>query len=544
MARNQPVFRVLLGVMCLLGFAASISAEPVTFSYTGPAVAIPDLNLTGVNIPIVVSGVGTMLDVNVRFDTAGACDGTPGNTNAAVDHTFIGDLVFKLTSPSGTTREFFKRRGQERRNICATLIDDESGAANVSSITNSPGNPLLGTFTSEAIGSLSAFAGENADGIWTLNVVDAGAIDDGSLRRFSLIFEPVPCQVFGCPANLTVGTGPGECSRSVSFPGPAGIGCGASTCSAASGSVFPLGLTKVDCQSGVGNKSCSFNVTVVDTEPPALQCPGSLFIPTASTVGKIVDYDVSATDNCPGVSAPQCTHGSGGIFPFGPTPVSCSIIDGSGASSTCDFTVNVLGGVSVDILAGEAPTCVGGPKLRGGKLVLKQVGEFAAEQSIELTGRVKFKRAVASLVNGRVNGAQLRLFDVGNSSATLYEFSERNAAIPPGDVGASTACGAADGWSKANAYRNQSNKIERQTCFEESANGLQSLKLSTPDATGFSTFRLKTTKSRLLQSDLTGPFGVTVVFGSNVQGAAGQCFTASYKPRRCTRRGTTLTCLN
>src|SRR5664279_5132937 len=40
----------------------------VTFSYTGPAVLIPDNTPTGVNFTIPVSGVGTISDLNFSFD--------------------------------------------------------------------------------------------------------------------------------------------------------------------------------------------------------------------------------------------------------------------------------------------------------------------------------------------------------------------------------------------------------------------------------------------------------------------------------------------
>lgn len=94
-----------------------VSAGTTTVSYTGPAVAIPDNVAAGINIPLVVSGVGTSLtDLNFRFDPgAGTCDATPLNTSAAVDHTFVGDLIFKLTSPGGTTVTFMNQRGEQEK---------------------------------------------------------------------------------------------------------------------------------------------------------------------------------------------------------------------------------------------------------------------------------------------------------------------------------------------------------------------------------------------------------------------------------------------
>ncbi len=186
---------------------ASPSASPscgVTTSYTGPAVAIPHNVAAGVNINIPVSGVGTVSDLNFRFDTAGTCDATVGNANAAMDHTFIGDLTFKLTAPNGTTTTTFQaRRGGTRENICLTNINDEGGFPNVSTLTSVTGQFESGNFSPETTGPLSVFDGTNADGTWVLNVSDNAGIDTGSMRRFSLIFNGDSCGTATATATPT-----------------------------------------------------------------------------------------------------------------------------------------------------------------------------------------------------------------------------------------------------------------------------------------------------------------------------------------------------
>jgi subtilisin-like proprotein convertase family protein len=156
------------------------------FSYTGPAVAVPDNLPAGVDIVLPVSGSGTITDLNFTFDTGGACDAVVGNTNAAVDHTFVGDLTFRLTSPTGQIATFMARRGGTRENICATTIDDEGAFPNVSTLTSVTGQFVGGSFSPELTGPLSVFDGFNANGNWTLNVSDNAGIDTGSIRRFSL----------------------------------------------------------------------------------------------------------------------------------------------------------------------------------------------------------------------------------------------------------------------------------------------------------------------------------------------------------------------
>jgi subtilisin-like proprotein convertase family protein len=167
----------------------SSDAPAVTISYTGPAVAIPDNVAGGVDINIPVAGVGNITDLDFTFDTGGACDAVVGNTNAAFDHTFVGDLTFKLTSPLGTSTTFMARRGGTRENICATTIDDDSGAPNVSTLTSVTGQFVGGAFTPETTGPFSVFDGQSGTGNWVLNVSDNAGVDTGSMRRFSLVIS-------------------------------------------------------------------------------------------------------------------------------------------------------------------------------------------------------------------------------------------------------------------------------------------------------------------------------------------------------------------
>ena len=56
---------------------------------------IPDNVPAGVSIPILVSGVGTLTDVNFSFDgTASSSD--PASTTVGLNHSWIGDLVVTL----------------------------------------------------------------------------------------------------------------------------------------------------------------------------------------------------------------------------------------------------------------------------------------------------------------------------------------------------------------------------------------------------------------------------------------------------------------
>ena len=176
----------------------------VTVSYTGAVVAITDNLPAGVNINLPVTGVGTVADLNFRFDplAGGTCDGTIGDTDCGVNHTWVGDLVFKLTPPDGSpTVTFFDRpgfplslNGCSNNNLGLLTLNDDGGLPSVETQGNPTGTTcntalLFPTGNFSPNNPLSAFDGENADGTWILNVSDNAVTDTGSVRRFSLVFN-------------------------------------------------------------------------------------------------------------------------------------------------------------------------------------------------------------------------------------------------------------------------------------------------------------------------------------------------------------------
>jgi uncharacterized repeat protein (TIGR01451 family) len=149
-----------------------------------------------------------------------------------------------------------------------------------------------------------------------------------------------PCAIT-CPANITKGNDANQCGAVTTFaPNITGGGCGTVTCTPASGSFFAKGTTTVNCKTQAG-PSCSFTVTVNDTQPPAISCPANLTRGTdANACTAVVSYNATATDNCPGVML-ACNPPSGSTFPRGTTTVSCQASDTSNNQSSCAFTVTV-----------------------------------------------------------------------------------------------------------------------------------------------------------------------------------------------------------
>ena len=126
---------------------------------------------------ITVPATGTISDLNV--------------VQLQGNHTYISDLIFTLTSPTGTNVILID-------NICTTqndfdiALDDESAQA-------------YGTIPCPPVGGglyqpnqvLSAFDGENPNGTWTLTIEDAFNLDGGALTGWAIEIctTPLPTEL-------------------------------------------------------------------------------------------------------------------------------------------------------------------------------------------------------------------------------------------------------------------------------------------------------------------------------------------------------------
>lgn len=113
---------------------------------SSPSIAIPDNDPTGITDTITITDNGTVSSVTIDLD---------------ITHSYIGDLIVKLTSPRGTPAFLQERNGGGTRNIFKTF-----------DLQNAP--------------TLSRFKGESASGSWTLEVTDAAAIDIGKLNKWTI----------------------------------------------------------------------------------------------------------------------------------------------------------------------------------------------------------------------------------------------------------------------------------------------------------------------------------------------------------------------
>lgn len=163
-------------------------ASSQLFLYRGNTL-IPDGNAAGVTINIPVAGVGSVIDVDFLID------GTNCGDPAAVglQHNYVGDLKMVLLSPAGTRVTLMDRPGignfgSSGSNFCGTVLDDQGGGPGINNITSSGTDglppPYSATFT--PLEPLAAFNGENADGVWKLQVSDNQSPDSGYIREASV----------------------------------------------------------------------------------------------------------------------------------------------------------------------------------------------------------------------------------------------------------------------------------------------------------------------------------------------------------------------
>lgn len=116
------------------------------------------------------------------------------------------------------------------------------------------------------------------------------------------------------------------------------------TCVPASGSLFGLGTTTVNCSAtDAANNTAngSFTVTVEDTKPPVLTLPSDIVEEATGPDGATVTYSVTAIDVVDGAVTPVCKPISGSTFALGNSTVNCSAMDKLGHEATGSFTVTV-----------------------------------------------------------------------------------------------------------------------------------------------------------------------------------------------------------
>ena len=337
--------------------------DPATCSFT---VTVTDDEPPSITCP---SNITTDSDAGscgavVTYTAPTGTDNCPGATT-----TQTAGLPSGSTFPVGTTTNTFEvtdASGQKTScSFTVTVEDNENPVVTVPDdivVDTAPGTcAAVVNFTPTATDNCSgvtvvsspASGSTFQKGTTTVTVTATDASGNQDVDTFDVTVNDNEAPAISCPADITTNVDPGSCGAVVTYTAPVGTDncAGATTTQTAglpSGSTFPVGTTtntfKVTDASG-HETSCSFTVTVVDNEPPAISCPANITTNAdPESCSAVVNYPTPVgTDNCPGATTTQ-TAGlpSGSAFPVGTTINTFTVTAASGAQTSCSFSVTVI----------------------------------------------------------------------------------------------------------------------------------------------------------------------------------------------------------
>lgn len=231
-----------------------------------------------------------------------------------------------------------------------------------------------------------------------------------------------------CPANMVVNNAWDACDGIAYYTINSSDNCtGATltqTAGIASGTTFPLGITtnsfSITDASGNTN-SCSFTVTIEDTQAPNVTCPGSVTTYTgANSCDAAVSYLVFATDNCTGETLTQTAGlSSGSAFPIGTTTNSFTLTDAAGNTANCSFDVLVLDSISPSI------SCPADTSIESWSEMCGALHFYSVSSSDNCTGEVLTQLSGTASANFIPVGVTTNVFSVsdaaGNTTTCTFQ---------------------------------------------------------------------------------------------------------------------------
>ncbi len=147
-------------------------SSPFSFSSSNCA------TYNSINVPVAISASGTpTITSTINVPVTGVINNVKV-VNLAGTHSWINDLTVTLTSPQGTNVILWDQ-------ICNNENDFNVNFDDAATLTTLP-CPPIGGGTYQPQGSLASLIGENANGTWTLTIVDNANADGGSLNSWGL----------------------------------------------------------------------------------------------------------------------------------------------------------------------------------------------------------------------------------------------------------------------------------------------------------------------------------------------------------------------
>lgn len=165
------------------------------------------------------------------------------------------------------------------------------------------------------------------------------------------IYDTLSPVIVSCPPALNALLWGDGCDTTFTWTTPLALdNCSMQSLEAdyVSGSTFSTGTTIITytaMDSSGNTATCSFTATILDTKPPKFTspCPKDTIFTNASPCG--VDYNWTfpgVSDNCDQMPLITATRDTAQLFFNGNTLVSITVMDNSGNSDTCQFTVKVF----------------------------------------------------------------------------------------------------------------------------------------------------------------------------------------------------------
>lgn len=357
-----------------------------------------DFSVAAGTFPIVIPGGGSWADFSVTFNPSAV-----GNHSATIslinDDPTANPYTFAVNG-NGIASQIGVLGGNPSTGIVngdltPTLTDDTAfGSLQI----NSMGTPHIFTLTNSGTATLLlsgappvAISGPNA-GEFTVNQPTVTSIAPGGTATFSVVFHPSVAGVCTALLSITnsdctatpyefaiegegialpplelacVGNKVVKCDQAWTFDPPTAT----NACGAAGVTLTVLNtVTNGSCPRTVirtwlvadacGNTAtCSQSVTVVDTMPPTISCPGTITRYTCANAIRVY-YAAWAWDACSPTVSLSYSHPSGSFFAAGTiTPVTVTATDGCGNTSTCTFQVKVINQNASQILVRGLPDC-------------------------------------------------------------------------------------------------------------------------------------------------------------------------------------------
>jgi parallel beta-helix repeat protein len=314
-----------------VAFSVSVSGGTAPYAY--------QWTKNGVDIPSAVASTYSIFGLTLSDDATYNCKVTDATLTYVdvVDPTGsyldVEQPAQVLTHPSGSlicvgttvsmtaTYAGDPAPSVEWRRNGSPIANGPSGFGSTYAITSG-----AGTTTLDIVNAQSADAASYT--VVVSNQCGAGTFTETSNPAVLTADTTLP--VFTNCGDVTIFTDPGLCTGTFSFTPAATDNCGVATISGpvndvlAAGAVYPYNFSVTDTAGNVAN--CTMNVTVVDNEPPVLTVPAAPVFVANATTPLVVNFTVTATDNCS--ASVTCVPPSGSVFPAGRTTVACSAFDG------------------------------------------------------------------------------------------------------------------------------------------------------------------------------------------------------------------------